>query len=228
MKPKKIIYKVTCTLTNEVYIGATGRSVEERKKDHEQKAEKGLGSYFQEAIATYGPNAFKWEQIDTANTNDELAQKEANFVLEYKSYENGFNQDHGGGIQKSVHQYSLEREYLQSFESLEEAAGEVGGKRTSVSNACLDYNRTYRGFYWSYKKSDSYQGRYDGRKKKVIQYSLPGNAIAVFDSVASASLATGISKTCISRCCRGEREKSGGFRWQYQDVELTNLGHGEY
>ncbi len=36
-----------------------------------------------------------------------------------------------------------------------------------------------------------------------------------YKSVADASKETGISKTCISRACRGERENSGRYRWEY-------------
>ena len=43
------IYKVTNTITNEVYIGATTKSLEKRKSDHIQKASEGLGSCFQQA-----------------------------------------------------------------------------------------------------------------------------------------------------------------------------------
>jgi group I intron endonuclease len=215
MKPKKIIYKVTCTITNEVYIGATGRSIEERKQNHEQKAEKGVGSYFQNAIATYGPDAFTWEQIDTANSVDELAQKERTYVFKFKSFEQGFNGDQGGGLQKSIHQYGIDKSYLNTFGSLEQAAEAVDGKEKSISNACLGYNVTYRGCYWSYIKNDSYAGIPDRRKKKVTQFTLLGNTIANFHSVAEASRKTGISKTSISRCCRGEREQTGGFIWKY-------------
>ena len=45
-----IIYKAVNTITDEVYIGATTKSIEERKQDHIQKANKKVGGYFQEAI----------------------------------------------------------------------------------------------------------------------------------------------------------------------------------
>jgi hypothetical protein len=46
-----IIYRAQNIFTNEVYIGATTKSIEERKTDHIQKANKEIGSYFQEAIS---------------------------------------------------------------------------------------------------------------------------------------------------------------------------------
>ncbi|MRX64380.1 NUMOD1 domain-containing DNA-binding protein [Maribacter luteus] len=232
MKPKKIIYKVTCTITNEVYVGATTKSVEERQKDHEQKAEKGTGHYFHEAIATFGPEQFKWEQIDTANDVNELAEKEKEYILRYNSKVEGYNGDSGGGIKKKVYQYKVDdKSCIRTFDSLEEAAKAVGAKRTSISNACLGYNKSCKGFYWSYSKAQDYSLICDRRKKKVIQLSLPGSIIARFDSVAEASRAVGLSKSCIARCCRGEREQSGGYRWAYETTESTQnktLDNGKF
>ena len=39
--------------------------------------------------------------------------------------------------------------------------------------------------------------------------------IEEFDSISHASRIKGLSKTCIARCCRGEREQTGGFLWKY-------------
>ena len=64
MKKKGIIYKAQNRENGDVYIGATTKTVEERKADHIQKSEIGTGSYFQEAIGTFGPEAFSWEQIE--------------------------------------------------------------------------------------------------------------------------------------------------------------------
>lgn len=73
---KGIVYKILNKNNRKIYIGATTRTIEERKKDHQQKSNPGIGGYFQEAIGTYGPDAFEWAQIDTANDVNELAEKE--------------------------------------------------------------------------------------------------------------------------------------------------------
>ncbi|MGJ5642886.1 NUMOD1 domain-containing DNA-binding protein [Formosa sp. S-31] len=49
------------------------------------------------------------------------------------------------------------------------------------------------------------------RKRLVRQYRLSGKLINVYDSVTEASKSTGVSKTSISRVCRGERKNSGGY-----------------
>ncbi len=216
MKNKRIIYKVTNLHTGHMYIGTTTKDIPKRKSDHEQKANNGKGSYFQEAIGTYGPDAFEWEQIDTANDVNELAEKEKQYILLYDSLENGYNQDSGGGFQKNVYQYdSKDGTLIAVYDSLKSAASALDASRTSISNTCLGQNRTCMGYYWSYTLTEPFVIEGDLRKKKVIQYDLEDNRIAIFESVAEASSKTGISKTCISRCCRGEREQSGGFLWKY-------------
>ncbi|WP_019670790.1 NUMOD1 domain-containing DNA-binding protein [Eudoraea adriatica] len=223
----KIIYKVTCEPTGEVYVGATTKSLEERRQDHEQKAEKGTGHYFHQAIATFSPEAFTWEQIDTADNANELAEKERAYVLKYSSNTSGFNQDRAGGFQKEIYQYSTSDGLLNGvYHSLDEAAKVVEAKKTSISNACLGYNRTCKGYFWSYQKAERYNEIPDKRKKPVVQLTLDGHMVANYKSVAEASRKSGLSKTCIARVCRGERPQSGGYRWKYEnklnDVEILN------
>ena len=103
MEKKGIIYTVTNKETKMVYVGLTTKSLEVRKKDHNKKSKKGKSYAFQQAIATYGPDAFKWEQIDTATTTDELAEKEKAYILKYNSKEEGYNQSEGGELQKTVY-----------------------------------------------------------------------------------------------------------------------------
>ena len=215
MRNKNIIYKATHIESGKCYVGATKNSLEMRKAEHILKAKNSTGGYFQETIATQGPDAFTWTQIDTANSIDELAQKEKAYILEYDSKENGFNSDCGGGIQKTVFQYTIEGgKLVNSYDSLKKAADAVDANKRSISSACLGVNKTCKGFYWSYVHPLPIILK-DARKKVVRQMDLDGHPLAEYDSLATAAKTTGISKTCISRCCRGERDKSGGYRWSY-------------
>ena len=214
-KEMKIVYKVTNQETGKSYIGVTTRSIEERKADHIQKANKGIGGYFQEAIATNGADAFKWEQIDTAASSNELAEKEKKYILQYNSQENGYNSDSGGGFKKTVYQFDLDGNLVASFDGLKEIELTLGYDKKRISNASITAT-VWKGSYWSYSQNSTFKPSIDSRKKKVFQYSLNGEILARYNSVAEASLETGISKTCISRCCRGERKSSSGFLWKYQ------------
>ena len=212
---KGIIYLAKNDLTGEVYIGATGKDLKTRKLDHEQRALRGDSNDFQSAISTYGANSFSWEQIDTAYSLNDLADKEKTYIIEYSSKENGYNQDSGGGFSKKVYQYTYEGNLVDEFENLESAANAVNANKSSISSACLNINRTCKGYYWSYSYTDPFIPLKDKRRKKVIQMSLDGVLIDEYKSVAEASRITGVSKTCISRVCRDERKQSGGFVWEY-------------
>lgn len=209
-----IIYKAQNTFTGEVYIGATRKSIEERKIDHIQKASNNIGSCFQEAIATYGAGAFLWEQIDTAENSNELAEKESNYIYDYKSKEEGYNSDRGGGIKKLVYQYDENGVLVGTFDGLKEVKKVLGLEKQRVSNSCIN-STMHNGSFWSYKLFEKLIPKKDSRLKSVNQISLDGDLIACYESASGASRMTGISKTCITRCCRGERQQSGGFLWKY-------------
>lgn len=211
-----IIYKATNIFNDLIYIGATTNTVHQRKLDHTERANRGESGKFQEAIYTFGKDAFKWEQIDTANTVDELAKKEQEYIYEYNSKEEGYNSSIGGEFKKTVYQYSLkDGTPICSYESLKDASIAMGTTKQIISTTCLSVNKIFKGFFWSYDFMERFEPSIDQRRKKVIQNSLDGVKLAEYNSVAEASRQTGLSKTCISRVCRGERENSGGFRWSY-------------
>ena len=157
-------------ITGESYIGATTKSIDERKADHLRKSNNGVGTYFQEAIGTYGSDAFTWEQIDTAITINELAEKEAEYILKYNSFEKGYNSNKGsGGFKKKVYQYSLETgELLNYYDDLTSAGIAVNATKKSISNVCLNIDKTCKGYYWSYSSTNESFSSTDLRKKEVF------------------------------------------------------------
>ena len=150
-----------------------------------------------------------------ASSNDELASKEIRYISEYNALEKGLNSDSGGGIKKTVYKYNLDGSLNATFENLTLASETIGVRKQDISRACWNVNQTLGGFLWSYENTELFVPDLDNRKKEVIQSFLDGNLISQYISVAEASRKTGVSKTCISRCCRGEREQSGGFTWKY-------------
>jgi group I intron endonuclease len=211
-----IIYSVKNIVTGEYYIGATTNSLKSRKEDHEAKANKNQGYYFHDAIATYGKESFEWNQIDTASTIEELAIKEKEHIVKFDSKENGYNSDEGGGFKKKVYQYNLVTGSLvEVYGCLSSAASAINATKQDISRACLSVNKTYAGYYWSYKHIEPFKPPHDKRKKVVSMFTLEEVLLDEFNSVAEASRLTGISKSSIAKVCRGEREQCGGFKWKY-------------
>lgn len=215
MTKKGIIYKVTHKESGLSYVGATTNGIERRKRDHLELAKRGVSSSFQNAIATYGSDAFKWEQIDTAASIDELARKEKEYILKYNSKECGYNSDVGGGIRKSVYQYNIDGGLVNKFKSLESAGNAVSADKRNISKAALGRMVLVGGYVWSYSSTFPRKLK-DKRKKTVIQIGKDGSILAEYKSVVEASKITGVNKTSIAKVCRGERKRSGGFYWVYE------------
>jgi len=98
-----IIYKVTGP-DGLVYIGQTVKSLTERKGHHAYSAIKGdRRSPFCIALLEKGVNAFQWEQIDSAESKEELDEKEKQWIAHYQSDNpiHGYNSTSGGGSYKA-------------------------------------------------------------------------------------------------------------------------------
>lgn len=211
-----IIYRANNTINDKSYIGITTNSIKQRQLDHIERALRGEPGKFYEAISKYGEDVFAWEQIDTASDRNQLAAKEKLYVLTYNTKEDGYNSDSGGGIQKAVYQYDLKTKGLiASYPNLSAAASIINMSKQDISRACLNVNNQLGGYYWSYEKCDCFIPSRDLRKKIVVQLDLEDNFVAHYKSVSEAAENTGLSKTCISRVCRGERESTRGYKFKY-------------
>ena len=211
-----MIYKATNKENGKSYIGATCHSIEQRQLDHIERALREEDGKFQNAIATYGKDAFEWTMIDTARSINELAEKEKKYILNYRTKEEGYNSDSGGGFQKDIYQYDIYSGNLVNvFNKLDEAATSIGATKQDISRACLSVNKRFKSYYWCYTYKEPFKPQKDARKKRVSQYSLDGDLLAEYKSVSEASRQTKISKTCISRVCRCERNHTGGFIFMY-------------
>lgn len=206
-----LIYLAENKENHKKYIGATKKSLELRKQDHLQKANKGVGHSFQHAIQTYGADAFSWTSIDTASSNEELARKEKYYIEKHDSFRNGYNSNKGAGFQKPVYQYTSTGELINRFGSLQEACKYLQVDKRCLSKICLSVNHNYNGSQWSYDFQEPFEPKKDLRRKEVIQLNSNNELLATFKSIADASCKTGIYKTSIAKCCRGERRIAGGF-----------------
>lgn len=99
------IYKITNHINGKVYIGQTKRSIKIRWKDHIRNAEVGNLHHLYESMRKYGIDKFTIEQLDTAETFEELNNKEIYYIQQYDSsnHQKGYNNCKGGGGIKDYH-----------------------------------------------------------------------------------------------------------------------------
>ena len=87
------IYKITNIQNQKVYIGQTIRPIEDRFRRHLNDAINNiLDTHFARAIRKYGVDNFFIEEIDSAATQEELNQKEQQWIQYYNSVIEGYNE----------------------------------------------------------------------------------------------------------------------------------------
>lgn len=95
-----IVYKVTNLINGKIYIGQTINTLEYRKNQHfrEAKSKRKNTVYFHNALLKYGFENFVFEEIDNADTQEELNLKEQKWIAYYLSDNRkyGYNLDSGG------------------------------------------------------------------------------------------------------------------------------------
>jgi group I intron endonuclease len=87
-----VIYKATNKLNGMIYIGQTTVGLSVRKKKHIRDSRKdNTRIFFHRAINKYGIDNFSWEIIEYCNSKDELDDMEFHYIIQYDSFDNGYN-----------------------------------------------------------------------------------------------------------------------------------------
>ena len=116
------------------------------------------------------------------------------YINKYDSFKNGYNMTEGGDGVKG-HQWTLEERLQQSQK--------IKGKLSGCNNPM--YNSK-----WNQKQKDANQ-------TKVLKYTVDGEYVAEYESIAKAAQSVGANNTGnISNCCRGLRNKAYGYIWKYK------------
>lgn len=122
---------------------------------------------------------------------------------------------------KKVRQYDREGKLVAEYGSVKEAVEKTG--LAGISAVCRGEQKTTGGYTFSYvEEAPKEYHEPKNRPKRVVQYSLDGTRIAVFQTIYEAHRRTGANKIAISRCCNKNDPSSvtaGGFRWSLEGDE---------
>ncbi|WP_177763183.1 GIY-YIG nuclease family protein [Flavobacterium sp. I3-2] len=141
------IYRIFNRNTLQSYVGSTTRDVDTRFREHLQGTAKKVDTKFFKAIEHFGAQAFEIQLLEEVESTDELAEREVHYIEAFDSMRNGYNSDRGGGFRKTIYQFEIgNQEHIATYDTLQEAADAVNASRKSISNACLGYNKTCKGF----------------------------------------------------------------------------------
>lgn len=91
-----IIYRLTNSVTNKIYIGITSTSLSERLAGHKHAAKVGSKFILHQSIRKHGWDKFIAEEIFSAFDEINAKEMEKHFIAEYKTYGKGYNMTPGG------------------------------------------------------------------------------------------------------------------------------------
>lgn len=129
---------------------------------------------------------------------------------------------------KRVCEIDENKNILEIWNSLAEAGEKTGLDRFKISDVCngkrlTTGNRVFRFLDEAdnilipvEKVNQAQTNRITKASKKVVKMTLEGEILQVYDSIALAAADTGCDSSAISKVCRGQRNKCGGFKWEFQ------------
>lgn len=77
-----------------------------------------------------------------------------------------------------------------------------------VKNILLSYN--------NFSKEENNKRVIQSTQKEVGQYDkTTGKLLHIFPSIKDAALSVNVDRSCISRCCNGQKKSSRGYYWHF-------------
>lgn len=195
------------TPNGKVYIGITSINPVKRWKNGTNYKTSPL---FYNAILKYGWDNIKHEILYSNLTKEEAERKEIELIALYKSNlrECGYNLDSGGHLgshrgKDTLEKMSAAAKKMWQTEGFREKwiSQRIGKKHTKTTKE---------------KQRAAALQRIDN-KKPVVQLDLNGNYINTYRSMNGAEQVVGISRSMISKCCKGEYKQAGGYIWRLAD-----------
>jgi group I intron endonuclease len=196
------IYKLTNTLNNKIYIGLTTETISERcrKRIAEAKYRESRNSYILNAIRKHGSEVFKVEQLDTANTLEELQQKEIFYIQQYNSTNRniGYNLTKGGEGNLGLKMSDETKEKIRQRRLGNKWSDERKLKHSeTLKSKNIDHSKGIENCKLHNLKISKKVGKFDLDLKLIISY----------DSITDTAINENISRSNLQRYLRKNRLK---------------------
>ena len=128
------------------------------------------------------------------------------------------------GRARKVDQFTLDGEYIRTFDTIKDALECVGGKcRNGITGVCSGRYKSSYGFIWKYSEDINNKNSRDFAKNDIAQFSQKGELIELFSSMTEASNKTGVSRDSIGCCCNGKSKTAGGYIWKFYNPDSELL-----
>lgn len=207
-KLKGIIYKITNVVNKKSYIGRSKNSFWKRYR---------AGDWIQNShneelktdVELYGPDKFHIEILISGVIDDQLADKESQFIIEYNTlHPSGYNHTiNDNGCTSLTYREKLSSEVRKAkFLKPDKRRG------TKLSpEACLNLRRSHLNLTHP--------------KALIVQQldKITGDVLREFPSISSAAREMHRNSESIRNVCYGKRKSSAGYGWKFK-IDSPHIG----
>lgn len=203
------IYKIVNTINGTAYVGQTTSSISHRFRQHKH-ASMTHKTYLYNAMRKYGVDNFKIEKIDTANSLEELNDKEIYWIKKLNTkIPNGYNiLDGGDGIKGFHHSKETKMILKQKSTGNTNALGKHNISVVGKQNMLLAHKGKISPFKNKSHSIEAKQKLSISHSKKVLCIETQ----KIYPSSIIASQELKIANK-IGSCCNGKRKTCGGYHW---------------
>lgn len=164
-----------------------------------------------ELIAFYNSTDRKYGYNSSSGGNwGTTVSKEARHKLSENLKSQGIKPPSQKGVpnkhRKGVNQYTLDGEFVATYESVNAAARAADVSPLLISNACNKRRKSLNGFIYEFASNAN-----NRNVRPVAKYDLGGNFIAEYPSMRAAALDVEVSINQIKNVCEGISKSAGGF-----------------
>lgn len=116
------------------------------------------------------------------------------------------------------------------YDTVNEASRKFNTNASNISACMSGKQKSCCGYFWKhYENNDENKEYFEvpkriESKRKVVQLSLDGKFIRLFDSRTDAEKITGIFGTSISQACSGNYNQMNGYKWMNYDDYIKKYG----
>lgn len=236
-----VIYKITNTVNNKIYVGQTIRGLKKRIMQYRNNLGGGQHA-LKNAISKYGIDNFLFEEILVCFNKNDLNYFEKYFIDKLSSlYPHGYNLTTGGNsnfnfTEQTIIKMSNAKKGKPAWNKGKKGSipwnkGKFGVLKQSKESNIKRKRFGIDNHFYGKKHSEITINKISSKKKGLVPYNLNKNKICkikekiicVYEDIRELSK-EGFSSSCILKCCRNERKKHLGFSFQFyhKDLYVTN------
>lgn len=170
-----------------------------------------------------GAKGVKWSDEQRKN----FSKVRSGIPMSKKAHENFIK-----SVGKPVLQFDYNGVFIEEFESVLAIEKELGFFNTNISSCCSKKINSSNGYIWIYKDEYTLEElvnrMYSVRLQElrgvpIKQFTLNGEYVATYKSLAEAAQAVNTSTSLISSCCNGKFKQAKGYRWKRDICDIEDL-----